>query len=277
MTKETEKNLQLAGETLPMEANQVTAMQEVQGAIIVAQKCPRNENQAALSINDSCKRSSLAQKAMFAYPRGGKMVTGPSIRLAEVIARAWGNIKYGIREISSGNGETKYEAFAWDMQTNVKSTREFSQRHARYSKANGLKNVSDPRDIYEIVASQATRRMRACILQVIPIDVIEDAMEQCEKTLRTGSKKPIKDRIKNLILAFNDHQVNEEMIEARLGHKVGVTSEIELIDLGKIFASLRDGMSKREDWFSVVDKAEVDLNNKFSGKEKKDASIKDKL
>lgn len=272
MTDQKGKELAMAGETLPMEmdASQITAMQEVQGAIIVAQKCPRNENQAALTINDACKRKSLAAKAMYAYPRGGKMITGPSIRLAEVIARAWGNIKYGIREISNKPGETKYEAFCWDMQTNVKSTREFSQKHARYSKANGLKSVSDPRDIYEVVASQATRRMRACILQVIPIDIVEDAIAQCETTLRTGSKISIKDRIKKLILAFNEYQITEEMIEKRVGHKVGIISEIELIDLGKIFASLRDGMSKREDWFELVDKTAKDLNDKFSGKEKED-------
>jgi len=41
------------------------------------------------------------------------------------------------------------------------------------------------------------------------------------------------------------------MLEQRLGHKLEATIEQELVGLRKIFVSLKDGMSKREDWFDV--------------------------
>ena len=63
------------------------------------------------------------------------------------------------------------------------------------------------------------------------------------------------------------------MIENRIGHKVSVINEIELIDLGKIYSSIRDGMSKREDWFTLIDKTGEELNEKFSSKKSSKKSI----
>jgi hypothetical protein len=51
--------------------------------------------------------------------------------------------------------------------------------------------------------------------------------------------------------AFAEFGVVVAMLERRLGHKLEATIEQELIGLRKIFVSLKDGMSKREDWFDV--------------------------
>lgn len=41
-------------------------------------------------ILKSCTRETLAQSAVYSYPRGGQSVEGPSIRLAETLAQEWG-------------------------------------------------------------------------------------------------------------------------------------------------------------------------------------------
>ena len=64
------------------------ATQEVQAAMIIAKRFPRNETLAFGKIKTACERAGLAKEALYAYPRGGKMVTGPSIRLAEAMAQA---------------------------------------------------------------------------------------------------------------------------------------------------------------------------------------------
>src|SRR5882672_626568 len=74
--------------------------QEVQAAMYVAQQFPRDEIESERRIMQACKRRSLAGEAMYAYPRGGETVTGPSIRLAEVLAQNWGNIDVGIKELA---------------------------------------------------------------------------------------------------------------------------------------------------------------------------------
>ena len=53
--------------------------QEVQAAMVIAKKFPRDEVESYNRIMQSCKRKSLAESAMYEYPRGGTKVTGPSI------------------------------------------------------------------------------------------------------------------------------------------------------------------------------------------------------
>lgn len=45
--------------------------QEVQGAMVIAKRFPRDEVESFNRIMQSCKRKSLAESAMYEYPRGG--------------------------------------------------------------------------------------------------------------------------------------------------------------------------------------------------------------
>lgn len=230
-------------------AQESKAVQEIQAALTVAQKCPRSQAKAFENIMESCQRPFLAEQAMYAYPRGNQVVTGPSIRLAEVLAQNWGNMISGIRELSQSEGVSEVEAYAWDLQTNFQCNKIFHVPHERHTKQ-GKKRLTDPRDIYELIANQGARRLRACILAVIPGDIVEAAVKKCESTLSSG-KEPLGDRIRKLINAFNEMDVKVEHLEERLGHKIEVTSEAELVTLRAIYKSLKDGMASREDFFTI--------------------------
>ena len=68
---------------------QQRAIQEVQGMMIMAKKFPRDEALVEEKIRQACRRKSLAEVARYIYPKGGTTVQGPSIRLAETIARSF--------------------------------------------------------------------------------------------------------------------------------------------------------------------------------------------
>ena len=97
--------------------------QEVQAAMVVAKRFPRDEIEANNRILNACKRKSLAERAIYEYPRGGENVTGPSIRLAEVMAQNWGNLDFGITELEQKNGESTVMAYCWDLETNTRQTK----------------------------------------------------------------------------------------------------------------------------------------------------------
>lgn len=234
------------------EAQQSRAMAEVQSAMIVAKKFPRDEAAAFARIMQSCQRKSLADSALYSYPKGGQTVTGPSIRLAEALAMAWGNLDFGIVELEQRDGESEMMAYAWDLETNCKQTKVFQVRHERHTKA-GTKALDDPRDIYELTANQGARRLRACILGVIPGDVVEAAVNRCEETMRTGEKTPLADRVRKMVSVFAEQGVTPAMVEQRIGHKLDSTSETELVGLRKVYQSLRDGMAGVEQFFSRGD------------------------
>lgn len=250
-------------------------MEEVKAQIFMARQFPRNIFQAEQRILDACKRKSLAETAIYSYPRGGQRVEGPSIRLAEVIAQNWGNIAFGIKELEQREGESVAMAYAWDLETNVRQEKVFTVKHIRKAKGQ-LKKLDDPRDIYELVANNGSRRLRACILGVIPGDIIEAAVQECNRTLANQSKGPLKDRIANALKAFKEQfRVTQEMIEARFGYNAEAFTEYDLVELIKIFNSLKDGMSKVDDWFDkeVPQQQKSDLAKTFE--ETKAKEVKD--
>lgn len=235
--------------------------QEVQMAMYVAKTFPRDEALAYNRVMTACRRKSLAMQAQYEYPRGGQKVSGPSIRLAEVLARAWGNIDFGITELENKGMESQVMAYAWDLETNTRQTKIFSVKHERYTKK-GINKLEDPRDIYEMVANNGARRLRACILGIIPGDVVDAAIDECNKTLVEGHKEPLVDRVRKLIDQFsNKFSVSKEMLEKYIGCSSTAWSEMDVIRLGRVFISLRDGMSKREDYFDLSLSAKTEIKN----------------
>lgn len=203
-------------------------MEEVKGAIFLAKQFPRNYFESEKRIQDACKRPSLATTATYAYKRGSSKVEGPSIRLAEVLAQNWGNLSYGIQELEQRDGESVAKAYCWDLETNVRQEKIFTVKHVRSARGN-LTKLTDPRDIYERVASDGARRLRACILGVIPGDVVEMAVEQCRLTLAGQSEKPLKDRISGALSHFKENYgVTQEMIEEHFGYNASSFSEFDL-------------------------------------------------
>ncbi|GAQ17994.1 hypothetical protein OPHB3_1933 [Oceanobacillus picturae] len=241
-------NNQSNGGTLA-QASSSREMEEVKGQIFMARQFPRNVFDAENRILDACKRPALAQTAVYTYPRGGTKVEGPSIRLAEVLAQNWGNLSFGVKELEQREGESVALAYAWDLETNVRQEKVFTVKHSR--KAGGkLKKLDDPRDIYELVANNGSRRVRACILGVIPGDIVEKAVEECNKTLQGNGKGPLKDRLATALGAFKDnYRITQDQIEERMGYNISAFTERDYADLIKIYTSMKDGVSKADDWF----------------------------
>jgi hypothetical protein len=245
---------------LPTNTTQVEisrAVQEVQAAVLVAQKMPRDEIRARKRILDAAKRQTLAENASYCYPRGGQTVTGPSIRAAETLAKYWGNISYGTKELNQdlANHTSEMLAYAWDLETNTRVEKVFQVQHKR-DKRSGSVMLSDSRDIYELTANQGARRVRACILGVLPSDIVEDFIKECDKTLEGSNDVPLKDRVRAMIESFEKLGVTQDMIEQRLGCKADVIIPKQLADLRKVYTSIKDNFGKIGDYFKTAENKE---------------------
>ena len=243
---------------------QERAMAEVQGAIVLAKKFPRDQKEAMERIMIACQRPGLAEQALYSYARGGTEITGPSIRLAEAIAQNWGNLQFGIKELEQRNGESTVESFCWDVETNVRQVKTFQVKHERHTKK-GSYHLEDPRDIYEAVANQGARRLRACILGIVPGDVIEAAQTQCEQTLKAKADTS-PEALKKLVDAFLPFSISKEQIEKRIQRRLDTITPAQLIQLRKIYNSLKDGMSTPADWFEVTVPTEKDASADLAAK-----------
>jgi hypothetical protein len=231
------------------DVEQSRAIAETQGAMVIAKRFPRDQKAAFDAIMNACDRPTLAEGALYSYSRGGSEITGPSIRLAEALAQNWGNIQFGIRELEQRGAESTVEAFAWDVETNTRQVKTFQVKHERHTKQ-GAKKLTDPRDVYELVANQGARRLRACILGVIPGDITEAAVKRCESTLK-ASADTSPEAMKKMLDAFGPFGVTKEMVEKKIQRRLDSIQPAQVVALKKIYASLRDAMSAPGDWFDI--------------------------
>lgn len=230
-------------------------MAEVQAAMAIAKRFPRDENAAIARIDTACSRPGLASESQYEYSKGGSKIKGPSIRLAEVLAQNWGNIDFGWSELEryeadDGVGVSVIMAYAWDLQNNTRRPLVFNVRHWRDTKTGGYA-IKEERDIYELNANMAARRMRTCILNIIPGDVADLAIAKCDKTLAGQTQEPIEDAVRKMVIAFKEYGVTVDMLAKSIGSDLAAMSHNQLASLRKKYQALKDGVATRDDLFSV--------------------------
>lgn len=226
-----------------------TSIAEIQAKMILARNFPRNIDTCLEHIKRECENKELAEKATYEFPRGDSVVKGPSIRLVECVARHWGNILSGIKEISSSEREATVKAYCWDLETNFADEKVFTVPYVRTTKKSGKIPLTDERDKYETMANMAARRKRACMQAIIPQFVIDEAVEACQRTLEEEMKgKNIEDVKKSMLDAFRlkAEWITEASFETVIGKPFDNISTKDIIKLRNLYNAINDGFVKPE-------------------------------
>jgi len=116
-----------------------------------------------------------AGSMFYVLPRDGKRIEGPSVRLAEIVASAWGNLRTGARVVEVGERYVKAQGAAFDLETNhacaVEVTRRITGRKGRYSD-----------DMIGVVSNAACSiALRQAIFKVVPFAFVKDIYEEAKK------------------------------------------------------------------------------------------------
>lgn len=247
--------------TVAVEASRAIA--EAQGKLVIAKRFPRDEVAAYANAMRACQRRSMAEKAFYSFPRGGQTVEGPTIRFAEELARCWGNIDYGIKELSQDDGKSEMQAYAWDLETNAQSVQNFTNPHQR-EVGKKMQTLTSQRDIYENNANMATRRLRSRILAILPSWYVDGAIAECKKTLAGKNDEPLIDRVKKMVAQFERFGVSQEQIERRLKRKISTMNADDFVEYIGIFNAIKGGESKVSEWFEA-EKIASDLTDALKG------------
>lgn len=231
-------------------------------SIWIAKLFPRDLADVTRRMRDACSRYSLAKTATYKYNRSKTLVTGGSIRLAETLLSAWGNAEAGWVEISRDYDKKEEcstslcKAFCFDKENNlyreisfsVKHWRDLKDEEGRKGKKNGYALV-DERDIYEMNANQASRRIRACIFQVIPEWLRSEALDEVKKAMEKGDGRDPNEVFRSLQAEFLKYGVTRDRLEKFLGHTIEETNRAEIRNLGEIFNAIEDGEARVRDYF----------------------------
>jgi hypothetical protein len=223
---------------------------------------PRDENNCLEKIKKSCSVKALAVRSHYSYPKGSTTVEGPSVHLLRAVAGHWMHLDWGWSEVETKEGKgnvpgwTKIRCYCLDLETNSNEELVYTVHHY-ISTRKGKKVLTDPRDIYELVANMGARRVRAMLQHVIPSYVWEEASDLCKATIKnTQEGEDLKSLIQSMIEKFSEYGVKKENLEKRLGHKIEATSRVEIITLGGIYNSIKDGYVPASEHFPEMDMTE---------------------
>lgn len=222
---------------------QARAVAEVAAAIQVAQSFPRSAEVVRGQMQQLCKSYAVAAEAFYEVPNRG---SGMSVNLARELARIYGNVDYGVRELSRTDGHSEMQAWAWDQETNTRNTRSFIQPHEK-STRQGRKALTDLNDIYLSNQNTGAKAVRECIFAILPGWLKSEAGKLLEETLKRGEGMPLEARIEEAVQAFAGRGVTALQLEQRVGRARAAWSDADVAALQRVWGSItRDAIPVTE-------------------------------
>jgi hypothetical protein len=225
------------------------AMAEVDQQVTTAHAYPRSVDQAVKNILTlATLDEETAAECVYALPRGGKPIKGPSIRLAEIIQSQWGNNRVGTRIVHVDKIEKYVEAEGvfHDLETNAAIT---SRVRRRISDKGGRLLTEDMIIVTGNAASSIAKRN--AILGGVPKAVWRKAYTAVERVI-AGDIKTLVERRAEAMKAFAAFGVTPERVFAVL--EINGLDDITLEHMSTLIgmhSALKSGEATVEEMFPV--------------------------
>ncbi|WP_156316016.1 hypothetical protein [Agrobacterium sp. SUL3] len=187
-----------------------------------------------------------AEECMYALPRGGKPIKGPSIRFAEILKQSFGNCRAGARVVDVDRVEMFVEAEGvfHDLETNASTT-------ARVRRRISDKNGRIFKDDMIIVTGNAacSIAMRNAILAGVPKPLWRKAYDSVQATI-TGDITTLSENREKALKALAAFGVKPEQIFASLGREGLEDINVEdIATLRGMYSALKNGEATVEEMF----------------------------
>jgi len=224
---------------------------EIDVQVSTAKKYPRQLSTVKRSMMEFATLDvETAGGCFYKLPRGGKIIEGPSIRMAEIAISCFGNIRAGtrVKEIVT-KGESPHvvvQGACFDLQNNVCVVMEKRRRIiGKKSKGGSI----DEDDINLAVNSCSAIALRDAAFKVVPLALIKPCVDAAKRTA-TGDAKTLMERRGKMVEAFSKMGIHLPRILARVEKKgmddIGL-DELELL-IG-LFSAIKDGEAKIDECF----------------------------
>lgn len=227
---------------------------EIDQQIATAHRFPRSikrfvdESMQMVTLNES-----VAQECIYALPRDGKTIEGPSARFAEIIASAWGNSRSGARIISDQGDFVTAQGVFHDLERNVAITYEVQRRIV------GKNKQRYSADMIGVTANAACSiALRNAILKGVP-KAFWASMYDAARQVIMGDIKTLANRRAAAVAEFKRYGVSAEQICAKLSIPGVEDISLEhLVVLRGLLTAIKEGDTSAEEAFAAnVAKAEV--------------------
>lgn len=259
---------------MPIDPGAIAAAEAVkariQSAYIMAMQKPRNEMQSRSRILEACKRPEFASRVEYAKPVGGKKMTGPSIRFAELAVREWGNVITETQLVYEDDNVRRVKVTVIDLETNATFGKEIQiKKTVERKDGKGREIVGERMNTYNekvfivLATDEELHTKEAALiskvirnegLRLIPQDIIDEGIEVARKTLHNRDAQDPKAALKKVVDAFGNIGISPKQLEVYLGHALDIISPAEIHDLRGVYQAVSSGEAS---WAEYVAKPET--------------------
>jgi hypothetical protein len=234
---------------------------EIEQQISTARRFPRSlkkfRDEAIQMVTLS---QSIAEQCVYALPRDGKTIEGPSARFAEVIASAWGNNRAGARVIDDKGEFIIAQGVFHDLERNVAITYEV-QRRIVDRQGRRFKP-----DMIGVTANAACSiALRNAVLKGVPKAFWEDMYVEARKVIM-GDIKTLANRRADALAHFQRFGISAEQVCAKLGvagiEDIGLE---HLVLLRGIVTAIKEGDTTPEEAFALNGEATTTTKKSLPG------------
>jgi hypothetical protein len=202
----------------------------------------------------------VASSCFYCLPRGGKSIEGPSVRLAEIVGSAWGNLRFGARVIREDAKYIYAEGMAFDLERNVAMTIEIRRK---ITNKHGKKYTDDM--ITTTANAACAIALRNAIFKVVPKAFV-DPIYNAAKHAAIGDIATLETRRHKMIDHFGKMGIVPERIFKAMG--IEGLEDIDLKILEKLTGmntAINDGDLKIDDAFPSVQAVEESSDDQTKG------------
>lgn len=271
-------------ETLPVEAQSLQIVQvdaieraNIDSQVATAKQYPRTIRRC---IDDSIVIATMnqetAQACGYALPRGGKLITGPSVHLAKIIVSNWGNIRTEAKVVQVTDKQVISRGTCWDLEKNVASA--FEVRRSIVD-SKGRRFTEDMITVTGNAANSIA--YRNSVFAVVPQAITNRVYEAAQKFITgdlSDADKLLKKRTAIVNSFKNDYAISEEEVVKLCGKQtVNQINASEISTLIGILQSLKDGDTSVDNLMKPIRGIKQELSDKKEEMKKKKEPTKSKL
>lgn len=216
---------------VPVSAMMALSKSEIESQLDAAHRYPRKISHfLAEAATLATLSESVAESCMFTLPRGKDPITGPSIRLAEICASAYGNLHVESRIVEDTGKEIVARGMAWDIEKNLK----FAVETRRRITGRDGKRYND--DMVTMTGNAAASiAIRNAIFKVIPQSLVQQIYEKA-RAVSVGTAQTLGAKRAEVVQRLQKMGVPLDRIFVRVGgakiEDVGLDELGMLIGLG---------------------------------------------
>jgi hypothetical protein len=210
---------------------------EIDIQIATANKYKRDIREVKSELLDSATLDEETAASMFyRLPRGGKHLEGPSVRLAEAAASAYGNLRFGFRVVSVDATTITAQGYCYDLQKNIAAACEVRRR---ITDRNGKRFNEDMIAVTGNAAGAIA--FRNAVFKVVPMSVVKPALDAA-KEVSLGKNKTLTQRRQEMLDWWHKKGASQDQVFAALGITgIDDLGNDELLTLRGLATAVKEG------------------------------------